>query len=176
MSKIYLSKEHGLAPVLTFCRLCGGEATEIILLGASADKVMKELYIASGGKYGAEKYEEWTQARVPSCSPCDKCQGALKTGGIIFIAADTGQMLRLDKAMVDSLIGRVADARGRVLDFEKIRGKIIKLTKAFWKQDKEGNIRLRDPKEWTEQNNQEVKTEKEKDENPPTDSGKDTAE
>lgn len=162
---ITLHKKYGVAPCLTYCQLCGGDSEEIALLGISCNTIVQKVFVATGGKYGAESYDGSSHVRIPSREPCNKCTEALKNGGIILIAADTSEVLRLDKSMVDRLVGRVADARGRVLDFEKIRGKIVKLPKAFWVQDKEGNIRLRDLKEWTEPETEVEKIEREKHEN-----------
>ena len=144
-----LSTKHGVAPALTFCRICGKEVNEIALLGSECDKVMKQVYEATDGEHGsAEGYQEYGHNKIPATEPCDECKKYLE-GGIIFIAKDTGEYLRLDKDVVDHLVGRVADAKGRVLDFDAIRGKVCTLNKAFWKSDGT-NIRLRDPAEWTE--------------------------
>jgi len=145
---IRLSKEHGVAPALTFCRICGKEAQEIALLGASCNKVMKDLYQATDGQHGSEDgYKEYGHNRIPAQEPCDECLEYLN-GGIIFISKDTEEYLRLDKAQVDTLVGRIVDAKNRVLDFDAIRGKVCTIDRAWWKSDGE-NIRLRDPKEWT---------------------------
>jgi len=134
---------------MTFCRICGKEANEIALLGSACDKVMRQVYEATDGEHGsAEGYQEYGHNKIPATEPCDECKKYLE-GGIIFIAKDTGEYLRLDKDVVDHLVGRVADAKGRVLDFNAIRGKVCTLNKAFWKSDGT-NIRLRDPAEWTE--------------------------
>lgn len=145
-----LSQKHGVAPALTFCRICGKDTDELALLGASCDKVMREVYEATDGAYGnAQGYQEYGHNRIPAQEPCDECEGFLKGGGAILIAKDTKEFLRLDREQLDSLIGRVADAKGRVLDFEAVRGRVCTLNKAFWYADGD-NIRLRDPAEWTE--------------------------
>lgn len=150
MSSITLSKKHGVAPALTFCRICGGDVNELALLGSKCDTVMKQVHEATDGKYGsAYGYQEYGHNRIPASEPCDECKKYLTEGGIILIARDTKEYLRLDKVMVDQLVGRVADAKGRVLDFDAIRGKVCTLDKAFWYGDN-GNVRLRDPKEWTD--------------------------
>jgi len=150
MSSIKLSKKHGLAPALTFCRICGKETNELALLGASADKVMKEVSAATGGAEGSpDGYREYGYNRIPASEPCDECKKYLNEGGLILVAKDTKEYLRLDKGMVDNLVGRVADAKGRVLDFDAIRGKVVYIERAFWRADENGNVRLRDPKEWT---------------------------
>ena len=132
-----LSPKHGVAPALTFCRLCGKETQELALLGLSSNKVLRDLYDATDGKYGnKEGYQEYGHNKIPAQEPCDECKSYL-VGGCIIIAKDTGEYLRLTKDMTDTLVGRVADAKGRFIDFDAMRGKII-------------NIRLRDPKEWTE--------------------------
>ena len=151
MSSIRLSQKHGVAPALTFCRVCGKDTNELALLGASADQVMREVHAATNGQYGSKDgYSEYEHNRIPATEPCDECKALLDGKGCILIAKDTGEYLKLTKEMVDSLVGRVANAKGRVLDFDAIRGRICTLNKAFWKADAEGNVRLRDPKEWTE--------------------------
>jgi len=145
-----LSKKYGVAPALTFCRICGKDTNELAMLGAQADKVMKEVYEATNGQYGSKDgYSEYGHNRIPATEPCDECK-AYFVGGCILIAKDTGEYLRLEKKMVDNLVGRVADAKGRVLDFDTIRGKVCHLNKAFWRADEDGNVRMRDPKEWTD--------------------------
>lgn len=148
---ITLSKKHGVAPALTFCRICGKDTNEIALLGAKADRVMKELFEQTKGAHGNEHgYSGNSCDKVPSTSLCDECEGVVKEKGIIFIAKDTGEFMRLGEAQVDTLIGRVQDAKGRVLDFESIKGKVVNINKAFWQVNEQGDIILRDPKDWTE--------------------------
>lgn len=143
---ITLHKKHGVAPALMFCRICGKDTNGIALLGASADKTMRELNEATHGQYGsADGYTEYGHNRIPDAEPCDECKAFLD-GGCIIIAEDTHEYLRLDKAQVDSLIGRVGDDE-RHIDFEALRGRIVTMKKAFWVADGD-NIRLRDPKIW----------------------------
>ena len=143
-----LSQKHGVAPALCICRICGKENGEIALLGAACDKVMRKAYDATDGKYGSkEGYKDYGRNQVPSDTLCDECKGYL-VGGVILIAEDTREYLRLTKDMVDSLVGRVANAKGLVLDFDAIRGQVCNLPKAFWYADGD-NIKLRNPKEWT---------------------------
>lgn len=87
--------------------------------------------------------------RIPDTEPCDSCKAILDGKGIIILGLDIGQSLLLTSEMVDGLLYKVADAKGRVIDFDALRGKIFKMKKAFWFTDGD-NIRLRDPKEWTE--------------------------
>jgi len=148
MSSIRLSEKHGVAPALTFCRICGKDTQELALLGAAADKTMRDLYVASDGQCGnKDGYQEYGHNRIPASEPCDECKTYLD-GGIIFIAEDTGEYLRLDKDQTDSLVGRIPNAQGLVMDIDALRGKVHRLKKAFWYCDGE-NIRLRDPKEWS---------------------------
>lgn len=145
---IRLSQQHGVAPALTFCRICGKETQELALLGASCDKVMRQVHEATGGREGSiSGYKEYGHNRVPATEPCHECKAYLN-GGIIFVADDTQEYLRLMKHDVDGLVGRIADAKGRVLDFNAVRGKVCRIPKAWWIDSPEG-IRLRDPKEWT---------------------------
>lgn len=137
---IRLHSKHGLAPALMICPLCGKETNGLALLGASADKVMKE---ATG-----EGYKEYGHNKIPDHEPCDSCKELLNNQGTILLGQDIGQSLLLTSEMVDSLVGRVADDKGRLLDFDAMRGKVITFPKAFWYADGD-NIRLRDPKEWT---------------------------
>ena len=146
---ITLSKKHGLTPAISFCRICGKDTNELALLGASCDSTMRKLHEATDGKYGSlEGYQEYGYNKIPAQEPCEECKAYLN-GGIIFIAKDTEEYLRLDKEQVDSLVHRIADAKGRVLDFDACRGKVCKIDRAWWKADTDGNICLRDPKEWT---------------------------
>jgi len=147
---IRLHPEHGIAPALTFCRICGKETSEIALLGASADKVLREVHEATGGAHGdKDGYKDYGYNRIPATEPCDKCKGHLKAGGTIIIAKDIEQYLRLDAGQIEHLHGRVADAKGRFMDFKAMAGKIINVNRAFWFADGD-NIRMRDPKEWTD--------------------------
>lgn len=143
MSGIRLHPKHCLAPAILVCRICGKETNGLALLGISADKIMREAGQSDG-------YHEYGHNKLVDQEPCNECKSYLDNGGTIIIAQDIEQYLRLDRAQVDSLVMRVADAKGRILDFEAMRGKIITLRKAFWRADDEGNIRLRDPKEWTD--------------------------
>jgi len=150
MSSIRLHSKHGVAPALMFCRIFGKDTNGLALLGASADSTMRKLHEETHGQCGSkEGYQEYGHNRIPDAEPCDECKSYLDNGGLIIIAQDKGEYLRLDKDQVDSLIGRIADAKGRVLDFESIRGKICTIPRAFWFQDG-NNIRMRDPKEWTD--------------------------
>lgn len=143
-----LSKEHGVAPALTFCRICGKDTQELLLLGVRANKVMRDLYESTDGKYGSKDgYKKYGHNKCPSNEPCDECKTYLE-GGIIFMAEDTEEYLRLDKDQTDSLVGRILNAQGLVMDIEAMRGKVQRLKKAFWYTDGE-NLRLRDPKEWS---------------------------
>lgn len=118
------------------------------MLGVQADRIMKELYEASGGRHGDRNgYQEYGHNRVPASEPCDDCKALLNSGGCIIIAQDIGEYLRLSKEDVDRLIGRIDNGKGQVLDLEAMRGKVSIMQKAFWKVD-EDNICLRDPKEW----------------------------
>jgi hypothetical protein len=97
------------------------------------------------GKY----YQENGHNDIPDTEPCDSCKTILNNGGAIILGMDIGQSLLLTREMVDGLLYKVADAKGRILDFDALRGKIFRMKKAFWFVDGD-NIRLRDPKEWTE--------------------------
>jgi hypothetical protein len=143
---IRLHRKHGLAPALLIWPLCGKPTNGLALLGASADKVMEEVQEATGKRN--EGYKEYGHNEIPDSQPCDSCKGLLNNQGTILVGQDIGQSLLLTKEMVDGLVGRVADDKGRVLDFDAMRGKVITFPKAFWYTDGD-NIRLRDPKEWT---------------------------
>lgn len=144
---IRLHQKHCLAPALMFCRICGKDTNSLALLGAGCDKTMRELHEATHGQHGNKNgYQEYGYNRIPDAEPCDECKSYLD-GGCIIIAQDTGEYLRLTKDMADSLVGRVGDEERRI-DFDSMRGKICTIPKAFWVADDEGNVRLRDPKEW----------------------------
>ena len=147
---IRLHSKHGVAPALTFCRICGKDANEIALLGSRCDNVMRQLHEATDGAHGDKNgYQEYGHNRIPAQEPCDECKGHLKAGGTIIIAKDIEQYLRLDAGQIEHLHGCVADAKGRFLDFKAMAGKVINVNRAFWFADGD-NIRMRDPKEWTE--------------------------
>lgn len=72
---IRLSQKHGVAPALTFCPVCGKETNELALLGASCDKVMRQVHEATGGREGsATGYKEYGFNRIPASEPCDECK------------------------------------------------------------------------------------------------------
>lgn len=146
MNDIKLSREHGVAPALTFCRICGKDTNELALLGSKCNTIMRQVHEATDGREGSDTgYKEYGHNRIPATEPCDECKSYL-AGGCIIIAKDTGEYLRLTKEMTDSLVGRVGDGE-RFIDFDQMRGKVHVMDKAFWYADGE-NIRLRDPKEW----------------------------
>ena len=69
---LYLHSKHGVAPALTFCRICGKDANELALLGISADKTMREVYEATNGAHGDKVgYKEYEHNRIPATEPCD---------------------------------------------------------------------------------------------------------
>jgi len=144
---IRLHKKHGLAPAMMVCPYCGKHTNGLALLGADANKVMREYQEATGKP--VEGYKEYGFNEIPDKEPCDSCKRLLAEGGTILLGLDIGQSLLLTKEMVDGLLYKVADAKGRVIDFDAMRGKVIKFSKAFWYVDG-NNIRLRDPKKWTE--------------------------
>ena len=144
-----LHSKHGVAPALTFCRICGKDAEEIALLGIKADRVMKEVYEATDGEHGSKDgYKDYGHNRIPATEPCKECKTHLDAGGTIIIAQDTGEYLRLDTDQIEYLHGRVADAKGRFLDFKAMAGKVLTIPRAFWFVDGD-NIRVKDPKTWT---------------------------
>ena len=149
-NSIRLHSKHGVAPAMTFCRICGKDANEIALLGANADKVLKQVHEATDGAHGdKDGYKDYGYNRIPATEPCDNCQGHLKAGGTIIIARDTGEYLKLDTEQINRLHGCVVDAKGRCINFKSMAGKIFNMNKAFWFVDG-NNIKLRDPKEWTD--------------------------
>lgn len=151
---IRLHSKHGVAPALMFCRICGKDTNGLAMLGASCDSTMRKLYEATDGQHGSKDgYQEYGHNRIPDAEPCAECKGYLN-GGVILIAKDTGEYLRLDREHTDSLVGRVGDGKGHIIDFDAMRGKVVTLLRAFWVADG-NNIRLRDPKEWADQFSQE---------------------
>jgi hypothetical protein len=138
---IALHSKHCLAPAMMICPCCGKHTNSLALLGASADRVMRQV--------SGKDYQECGHNDIPDTEPCDSCKAILDNGGAIILGMDIGQSLLLTREMVDGLLYKVADAKGRILDFDALRGKIFKMKKAFWFVDGD-NIRLRDPKEWTE--------------------------
>jgi|WetSurMetagenome_2_1015567.scaffolds.fasta_scaffold220355_2 hypothetical protein len=139
MGSIRLHRQHGVAPALIVCPFCG-ESTGVALLGAQAENTMKQL---------GKDYTEYGKNEIPDQAPCSSCVAILEGKGIIFLGLDIGQSLKLTSEQVDSLVGRIVDAKDRCIDIDALRGKVVKLAKAFWYIDDEQNVRLRDPKEWT---------------------------
>jgi len=109
---------------------------------------MREVYEASHAKAGGLNYHEYGHNRIPDSKPCKECREHLKTG-TIFIAEDTGEYFKMPAEAIEQLQGRIADAKGRLIDFKACVGRIITMKKAWWVDSPEG-IRLRDPKEWTD--------------------------
>lgn len=137
---IRLHPKYGVAPALLFCPVCGKDTNGLALLGATADKVMKE--------HGQDKgYQEYGHNRLPDTNICGECQSILENKGIIIIAEDIQQSLKLNEESITVLKEKIGD----IIDFDKIRGQIARVSKAFWYADDEGNIRMRDPKEWLSQ-------------------------
>ena len=149
-NSIRLHSKHGVAPAMTFCRICGKETNELALLGAYADKTMRDLAEATGGAHGDPNgYKEYGHNRIPATEPCEECKGHLKAGGTIIIAKDIEQYLKLDAGQIEHLHGRVANAKGQYLDFKAMAGRVINVNRAFWYVDGD-NIKMCDPKEWTD--------------------------
>jgi len=142
---IRLHPKHGLAPALTVCRICCKDTNELALLGASADKVMREMYEATNGQYGSKDgYQEYGHNRILANGPCDECK-ALLDGGVVFVAQDTRESLRLTKDIADSLVGRIWNKdKSKCLDIDAARGKVWTIPTAFWYTDGD-NIKI---KEW----------------------------
>lgn len=76
---VRLHSEHGVAPILQNCFLCG-ESKGIILAGASCQKLAKSA--------GYESYERMgSRGMCTDMEPCDKCKGYM-TQGVIIIGVD----------------------------------------------------------------------------------------
>jgi hypothetical protein len=76
---IRLHSEHGIAPALTFCRICGKDANEIALLGSQCDTVLKQVHEATNGAHGdKDGYKDYGHNRIPATESCEACQGHLK--------------------------------------------------------------------------------------------------
>lgn len=138
-NSIQLHPKHGLAPAILVCPQCGKDTNELALLGASADKVMKE--------YGKDGYQEYGSNKICSNNLCGSCQAILDNNGILIVAEDIKQSLLLDQDMITTLKEKI----GKIIDFDKYLGQYVCVKKAFWYVDEEGNVRMRDPKEWLKQ-------------------------
>lgn len=138
-NSITLHAKYGVAPALLVCPICGKDTGGIALLGAKADKVMRDA--------GKDGYQEYGHNKIPDTNICGECQSILENKGIIIIAEDIQQSLKLNEETITVLKEKIGD----ILDFDKIRGQIARVSKAFWYADDEGNIRMRDPKEWLSQ-------------------------
>jgi hypothetical protein len=144
--RIPLDKDHGLAPALMFCRICGKDTNGIALLGANCNRVMNNVQKATGKK--VEGYTQYGHNRIPDDEPCDECKAHLYAGGAIFIAKNTGEYLKLPAEDIDRIKYLPAGSKG-ALDLTACKGKVMNLEKGFWYQDEEG-IKFRDPAEWAE--------------------------
>jgi hypothetical protein len=140
-----LHPKHMLAPAMTFCNICGKETPEVAILGARADKIMKQVQRAMGEEEIG--YQEYGINRIPSNEPCDSCKEILNGGGIIIIALDRKESLRLSKEEFKNIEVIMID-ENHGLDLRPYAGQIVKMEKAFWYIDDDHNIRMRDPKEW----------------------------
>lgn len=88
MSGLRLHHEHGVAPFLTACFLCG-ESNGLVLAGMACNKIAQ----AAGQPEG---YSRW--GNKPICmdkEPCDKCKGYMKQG-IILIGVDEKKTTDMD--------------------------------------------------------------------------------
>lgn len=137
---LYLHPKHGVAPALGVCRICNADTNEVLLLGAKADTIMMQLY--------GHGYEDFGPHQVPS-GICKTCEDVLKAGGVIIVAEDIKQYLRMSAEDVERLDRRIANKNGDVMDLKALAGKWTTIKKAFWYQDDEGNVRLRSPEEWS---------------------------
>lgn len=76
---VRLHKEHGVAPILQNCFLCG-ESKGIILAGSSCNRLAQSA--------GYDSYERMgSRGMCTDMEPCDKCQDYMKQG-IIVIGVD----------------------------------------------------------------------------------------
>ena len=104
MSSITLHKTKGVNPYLTFCPRCGGEASELILVG-SRDSIFECCGITLIGGGPCPKCKSSLNAkfvrkledheRLPAREPCDKCKAELENfkkeveaGGVFFFCED----------------------------------------------------------------------------------------
>ena len=96
---LYLHKEKGVNPRMTFCPRCHNEASEIILLGAREyysycpNCKLNTIGSKKCGKCNktnsAKKIDEYE--RLPASEPCDECKKQIKEvkkGGIFFKCLD----------------------------------------------------------------------------------------
>ena len=86
-----LSQRHGMAPMLTCCQVCGGDTNELLLLGASADKVCQETL--------GQPYSGSSCQRIPH-GLCDSCQGRLKAGAAVYFCRQPPQLVMLSAECV----------------------------------------------------------------------------
>jgi len=70
--------------MLTCCQLCGGDTNELLLLGASADKVCRETF--------GQSYSGSSCQRIPH-GICDKCKAMLDGGAACYICPERQAIL-----------------------------------------------------------------------------------
>lgn len=142
-----LHSKHGVAPVLTSCQVCGKDGESVVLLGSAADSTMKKLHEQTNGRLGSPDGYRGSSVERILHGYCHECGEHLAKGGAIFIADDLGQFLKMTKEQLHDLHGRIGH-KDKALDLISMQGKVSTVPKAFWKEDSEGMIRMRDPKEW----------------------------
>lgn len=84
-----LHHKYGVAPMLTCCQICGGDTNELLLLGASANKVCEQTL--------GEPYQGSSAQRIPH-GLCDTCQGHLKAGAAVYVCPEEGGTLLMFSA------------------------------------------------------------------------------
>ena len=112
MTSVTLSKKHGLNPAMTYCRRCGGETNEILLLGNAKKYECSACGGLTVGKYprngcqlcgsniGFKSLGEYNGAkdgRLPANSLCDACkeeeklfQAEVAKGGLRWTCSKCG--------------------------------------------------------------------------------------
>ena len=114
---VYLDREHGVAPALMVCPLCGKDTNGIALLGMKC----RNLTDAQGNKmeYG------WG-TKVMDSQPCDNCKKLLDGGATAFVEVTS----EADRTPTGRAVMLTEEATQRIFNGgEQYRGKITHIGK-----------------------------------------------
>ena len=95
--RIYLDKEHGVAPMLCVCNICGEDTGAIALLGNKINRLKD----GGGNRY---KYKGSTTEKIAE-GICDRCQKLLDEGATCFINSETKDVVVITKERSKEMLG-----------------------------------------------------------------------
>jgi|3_EtaG_2_1085321.scaffolds.fasta_scaffold183524_2 hypothetical protein len=95
--RIYLDKEHGVAPMLCVCNICGEDTGAIALLGRNINRLKD----GEGNQY---RYKGSSTEKIAE-GICDRCQKLLDDGATCFINNDTKDVVVITKERSREMLG-----------------------------------------------------------------------